>query len=138
MENTNLNFSHIVQMFNEADELIKNLKCQIQFLEQEIKELKIEKEERNQDEVLRGILKPDETKDFIMQKLTEDLYLENIAEEIENYHVGIEADEYGDEIRVTKNVDVWSIKESIKTFFRNEVESFINQHKDRIKILDES
>ena len=117
MENLNLNFSQIINLFVEADLKIKNLEGANKFLEEEVKQLRQELENVPR-ETSNAILKPDEAKELISTFLMEGLYVDGIVEECEEATT-IDCDDYGGYLKIEKNVSTYDIETRIQREMEN-------------------
>ena len=136
MENLNLNFSQIVNLFVEADLKISHLEGANKFLEDEVKQLRQELENVPR-ETSNAILKPDEAKELISTFFMEGLNVDGIVEECEEATT-IDSEDYGGYLRIEKNVSTYDIERRVEREMRGLVEGFFTEFKDRILVLDEA
>jgi hypothetical protein len=136
MENLNLNFSQIINLFVEADLKIKNLEGANKFLEEEVKQLKWELENVPR-ETSNAIFKPDEAKELISTFFMEGLNVDGIVEECEEATT-IESEDYGGYLRIEKNVSTYDIETRIQREMKGLVEDFFTEFRDRILVLHEA
>ena len=136
MENLNLNFSQIINLFVEADLKIKNLEGANKFLEEEVKQLRQELENVPR-ETSNAIFKPDEAKELISTFFMEGLNVDGIVEECEEATT-IESEDYGGYLRIEKNVSTYDIETRIQREMRGLVEDFFTEFRDRILVLHEA
>jgi hypothetical protein len=135
MEKINLDFDYVVGMFNNAAECIKQLRLEREFLEKEIKELREELENvpRGTD---RGILKPEEAKDFIFNFLSEGFDVSGLVAQCEE-SCNLVSEEYGDkQIRVDISIDEYSIEEMVTRLVKRNVNQLFEECGDKIIVLD--
>ena len=135
MENLNLNFSQIINLFVEADLKIKNLEGANKFLEDEVKQLKWELENVPR-ETSNGYMKPDEAEEFVNSYFMMNFDVDGLVEECEEATT-IDCDDYGGYLKIEKNVSTYDIERRVKRIVDDVVEGFFRDYRDRIIIIDE-
>ena len=135
MENLNLNFSQIINLFVEADLKIKNLEGANKFLEDEVKQLKWELENVPR-ETSNGYMKPDEAEEFVNSYFMMNFDVDGLVEECEEATT-MESEDYGGYLKIEKNVSTYDIERRVKRIVDDVVEGFFRDYRDRIIIIDE-
>ena len=136
MENLNLNFSQIINLFVEADLKIKNLEGANKFLEEEVRQLRQELENVPR-ETSNGYMKPDEAEEFVNSYFMMNFDVDGLVEECEEATT-MESEDYGGYLKIEKNVSTYDIETRIQREMRELVENFFTEFKDRILVLDEA
>ena len=135
MENLNLNFSQIINLFVEADLKIKNLEGANKFLEEEVKQLKWELENVPR-ETSNGYMKPDEAEEFVNSYFMMNFDVDGLVEECEEATT-MESEDYGGYLKIEKNVSTYDIERRVKRIVDDVIEGFFRDYRDRIIIIDE-
>ena len=135
MENLNLNFSQIINLFVEADLKIKNLEGANKFLEEEVKQLRQELENVPH-ETSNGYMKPDEAEEFVNSYFMMNFDVDGLVEECEEATT-MESEDYGGYLKIEKNVSTYDIERRVKRIVDDVVEGFFRDYRDRIIIIDE-